>query len=62
MANPQSHFDADAKEIYFICRLGNDSQLAANAFRSIADGIVVQDLIGGLRAWTNDVDPKFPIY
>ncbi|KAI0084103.1 hypothetical protein BDY19DRAFT_898999 [Irpex rosettiformis] len=62
MANPQSYFDRNTTEVYFVCRLGNDSQLAANAVRSVTSGTIVQDLIGGLRAWTRDVDPEFPVY
>ena len=51
-------------ETYVICRLGNDSQIAADALRSTnaCRGGVVKDLIGGLRAWSRDVDPHFPVY
>ena len=51
-------------QTYVICRLGNDSQIAADALRSTnaCRGGVVKDLIGGLRAWTRDVDPRFPVY
>lgn len=62
VANPQAHVDRDTKEVYFTCRLGNDSQLAVDAVRSLDDGSIAKDLIGGLRAWTKDVDPNFPIY
>ncbi|KAJ3817615.1 hypothetical protein EV361DRAFT_807103 [Lentinula raphanica] len=51
---------------YIICRLGNDSQIAAEALREfkVNDGHdrIVKDVIGGLRAWSRDVDPQFPVY
>ena len=62
VANPSDHLSSTDKEVYCICRLGNDSQLAVNAIRAVHEDIVVKDLIGGLRAWANDVDPTFPIY
>ena len=64
-----------------VCRLGNDSQIAANALRdyvhkhskpksnsaredeeheSTLHRIV--DLVGGLRKWSEEADPSFPIY
>ena len=45
-----------------MCRLGNDSQIAADAIRSIERGPVVKDIIGGLKAWAKDVDNNFPVY
>lgn len=62
VANPHNHLAPEKKEVYFICRLGNDSQIAADAVRSMNHGVVAKDLIGGLRAWTKDVDPNFPVY
>jgi adenylyltransferase/sulfurtransferase len=47
---------------YIICRLGNDSQIAAEALRSIRPDGHIQDIIGGLRAWSKNIDPNFPIY
>ncbi|WVN88682.1 uncharacterized protein L203_103895 [Cryptococcus depauperatus CBS 7841] len=52
------------KEIVFICRRGNDSQVAAAALRaslSKTDGIRIRDVRGGLVSW-REVDPNFPIY
>jgi adenylyltransferase/sulfurtransferase len=52
-------------ETYVVCRLGNDSQIAADALRSVRPEdptLVIKDLVGGLRAWSRDVDPGFPIY
>lgn len=53
----------------FVCRFGNDSQLAVEKFKSTA-GLVraevgdlkVRDIEGGLKAWRQDVDPRFPDY
>jgi adenylyltransferase and sulfurtransferase len=49
---------------YVVCRLGNDSQIAADALRSARPdpGFVIKDLVGGLRAWSREVDPEFPVY
>ena len=59
-------------ELYFICRYGNDSQKAVHFFRDETriDHIIafpsppvsVMDIKGGLRAWSREVDPKFPEY
>ncbi|WVR04465.1 hypothetical protein IAU60_001468 [Kwoniella sp. DSM 27419] len=65
-----------AAETIFICKRGNDSQLAAKALRRALcpvqgdaygpgqDGtsVKVRDVRGGLLAWSRDVDPLFPIY
>jgi len=54
--------------IVCICKQGNDSQLAASALPSIVEEMSlmnvheVNDLAGGLRAWSRDVDPNFPVY
>lgn len=51
-----------------VCRLGNDSQLAADALREHYDTVEgkssekIVDLIGGLKSWSKDVDSDFPIY
>ncbi|KAJ7632268.1 hypothetical protein FB45DRAFT_912013 [Roridomyces roridus] len=62
-ANPSAHLSSN-KDVYFICRLGNDSQIAASCLRDARQdsGGVVKDVIGGLRAWTRHVDPDFPVY
>ena len=52
----------DGHETYVVCRLGNDSQLAVMAMREAGVAGVLKDLVGGLRAWTQDVDPAFPVY
>jgi adenylyltransferase/sulfurtransferase len=48
--------------IYVICRLGNDSQTAAESLRAVASDIVIKDVVGGLRAWSKTIDPDFPYY
>ena len=59
---------ADRSPLYFICRYGNDSQLAANKFKELppfkpcAKYEVMGDITGGLRAWRQSVDPSFPEY
>ncbi|KAL0954710.1 hypothetical protein HGRIS_003664 [Hohenbuehelia grisea] len=62
-ANPAEWITGpELDELYLVCRLGNDSQIAAEAIRSLSSDLHVKDLIGGLRAWATDVDPKFPVY
>jgi adenylyltransferase/sulfurtransferase len=63
MSQPEKYLSAAAdKDIYLVCRLGNDSQIAAQALRKVDNDRVIKDVIGGLRAWSNQVDPKFPVY
>ena len=58
----------DFSEIYFICRFGNDSQLAVRRFREQQEkdlGLNFTckgDIRGGLKAWREQVDPEFPDY
>ncbi|KAK9835656.1 hypothetical protein WJX74_005133 [Apatococcus lobatus] len=50
-----------AGEILVVCRRGNDSQEVVQQLRSL--GITgAMDIIGGLTAWSQSVDPSFPIY
>ncbi|KAJ8678690.1 hypothetical protein QAD02_014477 [Eretmocerus hayati] len=51
-------------QIFVICRRGNDSQKAVKILKnSISDpSIQVKDIIGGIHAWTHQIDPSFPIY
>jgi len=62
VASPQVFVPEAEKEAYLICRLGNDSQIAAEALRSVMKDGTVKDLVGGLRAWAADIDPNFPVY
>lgn len=48
--------------VFVVCRLGNDSQIAAQALREVVPTLDIRDIIGGLQAWSRDVDPEFPIY
>lgn len=47
-------------EVYVICRLGNDSQLAVKILEE--HGIGAKDVVGGLHEWSNRVDTDFPTY
>lgn len=51
------------RPIYFICRQGNDSQLAVRKLTTTPgyEG-VVRDIKGGLTAWSKEVDLGFPEY
>lgn len=65
VANPTKYISASDEppvETYVVCRLGNDSQIAAEALRNVNSAVIVKDLIGGLQAWSQEVDHKFPIY
>jgi len=60
---PEKYIPHKAKnEIYVVCRLGNDSQIAAESLRRVGGDVIVKDVIGGLRAWSRQVDPDFPLY
>ncbi|PKA50542.1 Adenylyltransferase and sulfurtransferase MOCS3 2 [Apostasia shenzhenica] len=51
----------EAASLYVVCRRGNDSQRAVECLRK--NGFpLAKDIIGGLEAWSRDVDPSFPIY
>ncbi|KDP39178.1 hypothetical protein JCGZ_00935 [Jatropha curcas] len=47
--------------LYVVCRRGNDSQRAVQLLQSKGFSSA-KDIIGGLEAWSYDVDPKFPTY
>ncbi|CAO3699695.1 unnamed protein product [Rhizopus stolonifer] len=49
------------KEVFVVCRLGNDSQIAVRMMQK--EGIEQpKDVIGGLYKWSTKVDDSFPIY
>ena len=53
--------DADTDSVYVVCRLGNDSQLAAKAILDRSDNALqVKDIRGGFEAWREEVDPEWP--
>ncbi|WVQ84093.1 hypothetical protein IAT38_006238 [Cryptococcus sp. DSM 104549] len=63
LANPKDL--PRASETIFICRRGNDSQIAADSLRQALAGggsVRVRDVRGGLHAWSRDVDKDFPVY
>ncbi|WVF70021.1 hypothetical protein IAT40_004807 [Kwoniella sp. CBS 6097] len=52
-------------DVVFLCKRGNDSQLAAKALRQSSSSqgeIRIRDVRGGLLAWSRDVDSEFPVY
>lgn len=63
LANPAPHLPSDKScQVFVLCRLGNDSQIAADAIRAMDSNVIVKDVVGGLRAWSNEIDPTFPVY
>ncbi|PTB66833.1 hypothetical protein BBK36DRAFT_1198585 [Trichoderma citrinoviride] len=50
--------------IYVVCRVGNDSQVAARKLKDWGVGRngerFIGDVLGGLRAWKDGVDPSLP--
>ncbi|XP_077267440.1 ubiquitin-like activating enzyme 4 [Temnothorax americanus] len=51
-------------DLYLLCRRGNDSQKAAQYLNKMfaEDTLKIRDIIGGIHAWSNKIDPKFPKY
>ncbi|CAH2064991.1 unnamed protein product, partial [Iphiclides podalirius] len=52
-------------QVTFVCRRGNDSQVAANTVLDLLDDVHksrVKDLVGGLHSWSGCVDRDFPVY
>ena len=47
---------------YVVCRLGNDSQLAAKALIENQMAPSVRHIDGGFKAWREQVDPGWPEY
>lgn len=55
--------DDQITDVVFICRRGNDSQVAVEKYKKLLPShLRVRDLIGGLRAWAKLIDPEMPIY
>lgn len=50
-----------SKLVFVVCRRGNDSQLAVRHLSQKLE-VKCKDLIGGLHAWTKNIDKDFPIY
>jgi adenylyltransferase and sulfurtransferase len=51
--------------IYVICRVGNDSQIAAQKLKDMGLGLggerFIGDIEGGLKAWKDGIDPTLPL-
>ncbi|KAI9570656.1 hypothetical protein HD554DRAFT_2203974 [Boletus coccyginus] len=63
LADPLAYIQPNiTSKVVVLCRLGNDSQIAAEALRELNPLFDVRDVIGGLRAWAKYVDPQFPVY
>ena len=58
--------DDPRRPVGVICRQGNDSQVAVRLLNRLGlkddGGRWIGDIIGGLVAWKQDVDPEFPEY
>ena len=56
------------QSLYFVCRFGNDSQLAVQHFKRVQalenhkSYANIYNIKGGLKAWREEVDPDFPDY
>lgn len=48
--------------VIFICRRGNDSQVAVNMLKTKLNVKSIYDVEGGLHAWATKIDKQFPIY
>jgi rhodanese-related sulfurtransferase len=66
VANPKEFLPPnEGTPTYVVCRLGNDSQIAVDSLRSVCAphaSELVKDVLGGLRAWSKEIDPAFPVY
>ncbi|CAM1511799.1 Fc.00g093120.m01.CDS01 [Cosmosporella sp. VM-42] len=66
-SGPPDGFPTDlstSTPVYIVCRVGNDSQIAAQKLKALGldDGgkRFIRDIKGGLQAWKNIVDPSIP--
>jgi adenylyltransferase/sulfurtransferase len=50
--------------IYVVCRVGNDSQIAAQKLKDLGLGNngerFIGDILGGIKSWKDTVDPSVP--
>jgi adenylyltransferase/sulfurtransferase len=64
--SPHGRGQTEQQRVYVVCRNGNDSQAAARALSE--DGLCagggrwIGDVVGGLKAWRDEVDADFPEY
>ncbi|XKL66680.1 hypothetical protein PGB90_010100 [Kerria lacca] len=54
--------NSDDPKIIFICRRGNDSQLAVKLLKTKLNTQNIIDVEGGLHAWSIKIDNNFPLY
>ena len=47
--------------LVFLCHHGNRSQAAAEQFRPLGFS-ALHNVVGGIDAWSRDVDPRIPVY
>jgi len=56
----------DIKNVYVMCRRGNASQKAVRFLKDNIDrldkDVEIKDIIGGIEAWSAEVDPSVPLY
>ena len=56
--------DPNGKPVYVVCRVGNDSQIAAKALKEMGldqnGARFIGDIEGGMRAWKSKIDPSIP--
>ena len=51
------------KNVYCLCRRGNDSQLAVTYLETVLPtDCIIKDIMGGLTAWAKKIDDSFPVY
>ena len=55
------------KDVYFLCRRGNDSQKAVREILKYTNihkprKIYIKDIIGSLETWNKHIDNSFPLY
>ncbi|KAK8206536.1 hypothetical protein M8818_004369 [Zalaria obscura] len=50
------------KDVFVVCKLGNDSQMAVKVLQEAGSTGRVRDIKGGFRAWKAEVDPSWPEY
>jgi adenylyltransferase/sulfurtransferase len=57
----------NVSEIYVMCRKGNASQIAVRYLKDHIDelerdDIEIKDIIGGIEAWSTEIDQSIPLY
>ncbi|RWS02620.1 adenylyltransferase and sulfurtransferase MOCS3-2-like protein [Dinothrombium tinctorium] len=56
--------NSNADKLIVMCRRGNASQIAVRFLKENlkSDKVEIKDIIGGITAWSQQVDPKVPVY